>query len=210
MKFVAPEINAYCEAHSNPVSALLTALASETRDQRQDAMMLTGNLEGNLLRLLIRLSGARRVLEIGTFTGYSALAMAEALPAGGQLITCDVNPETSAIAKRYWDQSPHGSKIEQRMGPALDTIAGLADGIDLVFIDADKSNYGNYWEACLPKLRSGGLMVVDNVLWSGRVLNPEAESDHAIAALNDRAVSDERVECVMLPVRDGMLLAWKK
>ena len=210
MKLVSPEINSYCETHSHPVSALLQALAAETRDTRTDAMMLTGTLEGNFLRLLVRLSQTRRLLEIGTFTGYSALAMAEALPADGELISCDLSPESTAMARRYWAQSPHGSKIQLLLGPALDTLADLNGEFDMVFIDADKTNYSAYWEACLPKLRRGGLIVVDNVLWSGRVLDPQAESDHAIHALNQRAAADPRVECVMLPVRDGMLLGWKK
>ncbi len=210
MKFVSEEISAYCEAHSQTLSPLLIALAAETRSQVPGATMLVGTLEGNLLRLLIRLTGAKKVLEIGTFTGYSALTMAEALPEDGKLITCDVNPDSTAVARRYWEQSPHGHKISLKLAPALQTLETIRDPLDMVFIDADKENYLNYWKACLPKLRQGGLIVVDNVLWSGRVLRPESESDHAIASLNDYAVQDERVECVMLPIRDGMLLAWKK
>lgn len=210
MNLVSSEINQYCEKHSHPVSELLQNLASETRETMQAAVMLTGTLEGNLLRMLIHLTQAKRILEIGTFTGYSALSMAEALPEDGELITCDVSEESTSLARRYWEQSPHGSKIKLRLGPALDTIASLDGGLDLVFIDADKTNYSNYWQACLPKVRPGGLVVVDNVLWSGRVLNPQGESDHAIVALNELAIADSRVECVMLPVRDGMLLAWKK
>lgn len=210
MKFVAEEINQYCENHSYPVSELLTGLAADTRAEVPGAMMLVGVLEGRLLRMLIHLTRARRVLEIGTFTGYSALTMAEALPADGELITCDVNAETTARAQDVWNRSPDGHKIKLRLGPALETIQTLEGEFDMIFIDADKTNYGHYWEACLPRLRTGGLMVVDNVLWSGRVLDPQAESDHAIAALNDRAVADERVETVMLPIRDGMLLGWKK
>lgn len=210
MKFVSEEISAYCEAHSRPISPLLTALASETRAHVPGAMMLVGTLEGNLLRLLIRISNARRVLEIGTFTGYSALTMAEALPDDGELITCDVNPDSTAVARRHWEQSPHGHKIQLKLAPALETISSLEGELDMVFIDADKENYLNYWQACVPRLRPGGLIVVDNVLWSGRVLDPQADSDRAIAALNDFAVRDDRIECVMLPVRDGMLLGWKK
>lgn len=210
MKFVSEEISAYCEAHSQALSPLLIALASETRAHVPGATMLVGTLEGNLLRLLIRLTGAKKVLEIGTFTGYSALTMAEALPEDGELITCDINPDSTAVARRYWEQSPHGHKISLKLAPALKTLETINDPLDMVFIDADKENYLNYWQACLPKLRQGGLMVVDNVLWSGRVLQPESASDHAIASLNDYAAQDKRVECVMLPIRDGMLLAWKK
>lgn len=210
MKFVAEEIHQYCEQHSLAVSPLLEKLAAETRAQVPYAQMLVGVLEGRLLRLLVHLSQARRILEIGTFTGYSALTMAEALPEDGRLITCDINAETTSRAQAAWNQSPHGDKIELRLGPALETLATLEGDFDMIFIDADKTNYGHYWEACLPRLRPGGLLVVDNVLWSGRVLDPQDESDHAIAALNDLASRDARVETVMLPVRDGMLLAWKK
>lgn len=210
MKFVAPEIEAYCAEHTVPRSAALEGLAEATLAEMEAAMMMVGKIEGNLLRLLVHLVKAEQILEIGTFTGYSALAMAEALPAHGKLITCDISAESTALAQKYWAQSEHGKKIELRLGPALDTVASLEGPLDLVFIDADKTNYLNYWEACLPKLRSGGLMVVDNVLWSGRVLNPESEADHAIAQLNAHARQDSRVECAMLSVRDGMLLAWKK
>ncbi|HEY9843838.1 MAG: O-methyltransferase [Candidatus Sericytochromatia bacterium] len=210
MKFVAEEINQYCEAHSYPVSELLQTLAAKTRADVPGAIMLVGTLEGRLLRLLVRLSQARRVLEIGTFTGYSALSMAEALPDDGELISCDINAETTQLAQETWNQSPHGPKIKLKLGPALETIAGLSGSFDMVFVDADKTNYSNYWQACVPKLRPGGLIVVDNVLWSGRALDPKEESDHAIAALNELASRDDRVETVMLPVRDGMLLGWKK
>lgn len=210
MHFVSEDINSYCEQHSQPVSDVLKNLAEETHATQELARMLTGAIEGNLLRFLIRSARVERILEIGTFTGYSALTMAEALPENGEIITCDVNPDTSQIAQKYWSQSPHGHKITLKLAPALETIEHLAGPFDLVFIDADKKNYSLYWDACLPKLRSGGIMVVDNVLWSGRVLQPETDSDLAIVALNDKARNDPRVECAMLPVRDGMLLAWKK
>jgi caffeoyl-CoA O-methyltransferase len=171
--------------------------------------MLSGHLEGTFLRFLVQLSGARKILEIGTFTGFSALAMAEGLPPDGHIITCDVNPDSTAIAREYWAQSPHGDKIELRLAPALDTLATLSGPFDLVFIDADKANYGAYWEAVMPKVRPGGLIAVDNVLWSGRVLDPQAASDQAIAAFNRQAAADTRVETMMLSIRDGLLLARK-
>jgi len=160
--------------------------------------------------MLVRLTGARRVLEIGMFTGYSALMMAEGLPDDGHLITCDVNPRAEAIARRYFAESKHGHKIEIRMGPALDTIKTLTEPLDLVFIDADKTNYLNYYEAVLPLVRPGGLIVADNVLWSGRVLNPKDDDTRAIVEFDKRVTEDSRVENVCLTVRDGMMLAWKR
>ena len=136
--------------------------------------------------------------------------MAEALPSGGRLITCDVDPVATEVARRHWAKSPHGRKIELRLGPALKTIAGLKGPFDMAFIDADKQNYVNYWNAVLPKMRKGGLIAVDNVLWSGRVLKPSDESDRAIVAFNRRAVKDKRVETALVTLRDGVLLAWKK
>jgi caffeoyl-CoA O-methyltransferase len=172
--------------------------------------MQVGRIEGRFLKMLVRLTGARRVLELGMFTGYSALMMAEGLPEDGCLVTCDVNPQAEEIARRYFAESPYGGKIEIRMGPALETIATLAGPLDMVFIDADKGNYINYYEACLPLLRPGGLIVADNVLWSGRVLRPEDDDSRAIVAFDQHVQADARVENVCLTVRDGMMLAWKR
>lgn len=209
MKFIDEALENYCAKHTTPMGPVFDNLRKETFVETNLPQMQVGILEGSLLKLLISLSGAKQVLEIGTFTGYSALAMAEAIPENGKLITCDVDAHATKIAQRNWDKSPHGKKIELRLGPALQTIASLTDSLDFVFIDADKNNYPNYWEACVPKVRSGGLIVVDNVLWSGRVLNPEDDRDRAINKVNGMAVRDSRVECVMLPVRDGMLIARK-
>ncbi len=202
----------YCAAHTSPPSALLAELETWTRRERNDAQMLTGHVEGALLAWLVRLSGARRVLEIGTFTGYSALAMAEALPPDGELVTCDNNAARAGIAQSFFDRSTHGKKITLRLGPALETLAGLPpdETFDFAFLDADKENYPNYYEAILPRLKPGGLLVADNVLWSGRVLKPESPADRAIVAFNERVRADARVEKLMLPVRDGMLLVRKK
>jgi caffeoyl-CoA O-methyltransferase len=167
-------------------------------------------IEGRFLKMLVRLTGARTILEIGMFTGYSALMMAEGLPDDGRLITCEVDPKAEAIARRYFSESPHGHKITVRMGPALETIKALAGPLDLVFIDADKANYSNYYEASLPLLKPGGLIVADNVLWSGKVLDPQEADDHAIVAFDRAVQSDSRVENVCLTVRDGMMLAWKR
>ena len=151
------------------------------------------------------------MLELGTFTGYSSISMALALPAGGRIITCDVNEETTAIARRYAAEAGVDDRIDYRLGPALETIAGLDGPFDLVFIDADKPNYLGYYEATIPLLADGGLMVVDNTLWSGRVADPDDEDENtqAIRALNDRVLEDPRVENVLLTVRDGMNLVWR-
>jgi caffeoyl-CoA O-methyltransferase len=208
--FISEDLERYVESHSSSEPGLLSALAEETRRATDDPQMMIGHVAGLFLRAMVVASRARRVLEVGTFTGYSTLAMAEGLPDDGIIITCDVDPETTALAKKYWEQSKHGGKIELRLGPALETLEGIEGPIDLAFIDADKQNYINYWEAILPKVRTGGLIVIDNVLWSGRVLDPKEPSDRAIAAFNEHVVRDERVEVVMLPVRDGLTLASKR
>ena len=172
--------------------------------------MQVDRIEGELLKLLVRLTGARLILEIGTFTGYSALMMAAGLPNDGRLITCEVDPMAEPIARRYFAESPHGSKIDLRMGPALQTIEKLTGPIDVVFIDADKPNYSKYYEASMALLKPGGLLIGDNVLWSGKVIDPKDEKDYAIVAFDNLVQSDPRVENVCLTVRDGIMLAWKK
>ncbi len=209
-KWVPEEIENYTLAHSVLESALFKNLVHVTHAQTSLPQMQVGHLEGSFLKFLVRASRARRVLEIGTFTGYSALAMAEGLPAGGKLITCDIDPETTRIARSFWAKSPHGKKIELKLGPAVETLKKLKGNFDFVFIDADKANYIRYWDLCVPKVRKGGILVADNVLWNGRVLNPRHETDHAIARFNKRVMKDKRVEALMLPVRDGMTLAYKK
>lgn len=203
-------IEVYAAANSTSPSSLAEAIEQDTRAGRADARMLTGALEGAFLRLLVRISGARRVLEIGTFTGYSALTMAEALPADGILVTCDHDEATAGLARGYFDRSPHGHKVEQRLGNARDTLTGLDGQFDLAFLDADKESYEHYYEALLPLLRAGGLLVADNVLWSGRVLDPQQDTDHALARFNARVAADPRVEVVMLPLRDGVSVIYKK
>ncbi len=211
-RLVRETIEDYCREHSASPSALLQELEAYTIAHCAQSQMLTGAIEGALLRILVQLTGAHRILEIGMFTGYSALTMAEALPEGGTILSCDVNPETTAIARSFFERSPHGRKIEVHLGPALETLAALPTdrNFDLVFIDADKESYLNYYEAALPRLRAGGLLVADNVLWSGAVLKPERPSDHAIVAFNDRVKRDTRVENVMLTVRDGVTLVRKR
>src|SRR5436190_24055229 len=165
--------------------------------------------------MLVRLSGARRVLEVGTFTGYSALAMAQALPADGEVITCEIEAKHAEVAKRFFARSPYGKKISLRFGPALQTIDELTDArpIDFVFLDADKENYVNYYERVLPRLKTGGLIVADNVLWSGEVLAGLSAADaptRALIEFNDLVRRDPRVECVMVPLRDGVSLIRKR
>ncbi len=210
MKRIIPKkIERYCAENTTPESNLLRELVIETYATTPFPEMQIGHLEGAFLRMLVRLVRAKHVLELGTFTGYSALVMAEGLPQDGKLITCDIDTEATDIAKRYWRRSPHGEKIELKLGPALETLKTIRGPFDLVFIDADKENYINYWELCMLRTRSGGLLVVDNVLWSGDVLDPKDETDRAIAAFNRHVCSDKRVEVVMLPVRDGLTLAYK-
>ena len=209
LSLVSDEIDKYAAGHSTPLSDLHSKLWQETHENTRSPGMLVGPLEGAFLRLLVRLTGAKRVLEIGMFTGYSALAMAEALPEDGKLITCDVNPETTAIARRYFSASPHAHKIEVNLRPALETLKSLEGPFDLCFIDADKETYGAYYDRCIELVRKNGLIVLDNVLQSGRVLDPASERGRVMAALNQRIQQDKRVENVFLPLRDGILLAYK-
>ena len=208
--FMNEAVEQFAHDHTKPESDLYLRLRDETYATMRSPQMQVGRIEGRFLKMLVRLTRARSILEIGMFTGYSALMMAEGLPDDGRLITCDVNPEAEAIAQRYFNESPDAHKIEIRMGPALDTIKSLSGPIDMVFIDADKTNYSNYYEAVMPLVRPGGLIVADNVLWSGRVLDPKSEDDHAIVAFDELVQSDPRVESVCLTVRDGMMLAWKR
>ena len=209
---VEPSVEAYAAEHSTPESDLFARLAAETREKTTAPQMMVGQVEGRLLAELVRLSRATRVLEFGTFTGYSSISMALALPAGGRIITYDIEPETTAIARRYAEEAGVADRIEFRLGPALDAISGLDSPFDLVFIDADKENYVNYYEATLPLLDDGGVMIVDNTLWSGRVAAQGADDENtrAIRALNERVRDDPRVENVLLTVRDGMNLIRKR
>ena len=208
-QIVDQDIERYASEHSTAEPPELQAVAAETHEKfGVMAGMLTGHLEGAFLRSLVAIAGARRVLEIGTFTGYSAMAMASALPPGGSVITLDVSPEHVEVALRHIEASPWRDLIEVRVGPALESLGKLDGPFDLVFIDADKTNYRNYYEACLPKLSETGVIAIDNVLWSGRVLDESDTSDdtRAIRELNDAIAADDRVECVMLTIRDGVSL----
>jgi caffeoyl-CoA O-methyltransferase len=211
MSFIVESaVEEYAEAHSSPDGELFERLAAETREKSETPQMMVGLLEGQFLGALVRSTRAKRVLELGTFTGYSSISMALALPADGQVITCDVDAEMTEIARRYAQEAGVADRIEYRLGPALDTIAQLEGEFDLVFIDADKPNYVNYYEATVPKLSPTGLLILDNTLWSGRVADPDEDDENtrAIRTVNDRVRDDPRVRNVLLTVRDGMNLVW--
>ncbi|HJT45686.1 MAG TPA: class I SAM-dependent methyltransferase [Chthoniobacterales bacterium] len=209
-RFIDAAVELFAQLHTEPETDLYKRLREETYRVMENPQMQVGVLEGRFLKMLVRLMNARQVLELGMFTGYSALMMAEGLPGDGRIITCDVDPKAESIARKYFAESPHGKKIEIRMGPALETIKTLSGPLDLVFIDADKPNYSNYYQACFPLVKPGGLIIGDNVLWSGKVTDPKDEATRAIVAFSDLIQSDPRVENVCLTVRDGMMLAWKR
>jgi caffeoyl-CoA O-methyltransferase len=202
-------IEEYAERHSKPLSSLHEKLWLETFSKTRNPGMMVGPLEGEFLKMLALITGARRVLEIGMFTGYSALAWAEALPRDGRVVTCDINPETTEIAKRYFAESPHANKIEVKLGPALESLRYLTGPFDVCFIDADKESYGDYYDACMELVRPKGLIVLDNMLRSGEVLEPSDPGTVAVDTLNKRIRNDSRVESVLLPVRDGIMLVCK-
>ena len=205
---VQEEIEGYAEAHTTPPAELLAELAAETKSTLDSPQMLTGTIEGRLLEQLVHALQAKRVLELGTFSGYSSLSMAAGLPEGGHIDTCEVSEKHAEVARRYHSRSPYGDRITIHMGPALETIERLGGEWDFVFIDADKENYANYYEALLPRLAPTGLMAIDNTLWSGRVLDEgdDEETTRVIRELNDRIVADERAIAVQLTVRDGVTL----
>lgn len=207
---IPPEIDEYAFTHSSREHALFAELKVATHERTKTPQMMSGHVEGLLLRFLVQSIGAKNVLEIGTFTGYSALSMAMGMPDDGRVTTCDIDPETTSIAREFWARSPHGKKIGLRLAPALETIASLPGPFDLVFIDADKPSYIKYWDAVMPKVRPGGLILADNVLWSGKVIAPKEPLDHAMVAFNLHTRYDQRVDLVMLTVRDGITLARKK
>ena len=211
-----PEVAAYVADHTAPPDDVLSALIERTREVTGDrAIMQVSPSQGALLTLLTRVVGAKRALEIGTFTGYSSICIARGLSEGGYLMCCDVSEEYTSIARQAWADAGVDDRIELRIAPALETIAALpADSeFDLLFIDADKENYLNYFEQVLPHLRTGGLMLVDNTLWSGRVVDENAEPGSVVATIrefNDAVAADPRVDSVILPVADGLTLVHKR
>ncbi len=205
-------LTAYVRDHSESPDDVERELIAETA-RLPNAGMQVAPEQARFLSLLVKLSGAHRVLEVGTFTGYSALAMARALPAGGRLVACDVSEEWTSIARRYWTRAGVADRIDLRIGPALDTLHTLAGStFDLAFIDADKGNYVAYYDRVVPMLRQGGMFLADNTLWSGRVIDPDEQGGDvdAIREFNDRVAADTRVEKLLLPTFDGLTMALKR
>jgi caffeoyl-CoA O-methyltransferase len=205
---VDPALETYAESHTTPPPPHLVAVDHKTRETLDFPGMMVGTLEGRFLEMLVFARRPRLVLEIGTFSGYSSLAMAAGLAPGGRIITCELSPVHAEAARRHIAASPYADRIEVIEGPAIDTVHSLPGPFDFVFIDADKGSYLAYYEAVLPKLAPGGLIAADNTLWSGNVVNDDDRSPdtQAIRAFNDAVVADGRVVCVQLTVRDGVTL----
>jgi caffeoyl-CoA O-methyltransferase len=206
---VDPAVEEYAEQHTTPPDAHLAQLAAQTRESLQFPQMLTGTVEGRFLEMLVFALRPRLVVELGTYSGYSSLSMAALLPPGGRIVTCEISDEHADFAQRHIDASPYADRVEIRRGPGLDTLRELDGPYDLVFIDADKGGYADYFDAAVPKLSPSGLIAIDNTLWSGRVADPGNTEDNteAIRAFNDKVRDDPRVTSVMLTVRDGITLA---
>lgn len=206
-------IEKYIEDHTDDISPLLLELLAETEEVTGMSRWSIGKVEGKLLQMLVTISGARNAIEIGTFTGYSALIIAEALPEDGRLITCETNQKHAEIALRYFSKSPQGRKIRLELKPAMETLRGIADNsVDFVFIDADKPSYGRYFDEAMRILHAGCLIFVDNVFWRNKIFKQPITNDNAraIAAFNEKVKNDDRAEKVMLSVRDGVYLIRKK
>lgn len=211
---LSTELEKYLENHSSPVNELLVELRRETYQKTTQPHMLSGDYQGQFLSIISRLIQPKTILEIGTFTGYSALCLAEGMAKDGKLITIDRNEELMYLPKKYFDQSPYADQIDFKIGNALDVLDELKDEIyDLVFIDADKSNYINYYEKVIGQVRKGGVLLVDNVLWYGKVLEeakPNDKDTQVLKEFNDKVAKDDRVEVVILPIRDGISLIRKR
>jgi caffeoyl-CoA O-methyltransferase len=201
------EIERYAEEHTTPPSDLLLRLAEETRSELSSPTMMSGPVAGRLLELLVFAAQPQRVLELGTYSGYSSVSMASVLPPGGHIHPCELDEAHAAVARRYLDEAGLGSRVTIHVGPALETIERLEGDFDFIFVDADKRGYPAYYEALVPRLAQRGIMVLDNTLWSGRVAEPDdSENTQMFVELNDRIASDERVVAVVLTVRDGITL----
>jgi caffeoyl-CoA O-methyltransferase len=207
-RYVPDEIEAYAERYTTAGWDGFGRLGAETEATRLDHVMMVGAVEGAFLSFLVFMTRAKRVLELGTFTGWSSIAMARALPPDGKLITCDVNEETTAVARRYAEEAGVADRIEFRVGPGIETLATLDGPLDLAFIDADKEGYVDYYEAILPKLSPGGVIGADNTLFGSG--GPNDEITAAISAFNEHVLDDDRVEAVLLPIRDGLTLIHRR
>lgn len=210
MDIVAKEAEDFALSHTSPMSDLLEEIESFTLTKTPYPSMLTGRVEGRFLQLVTELSGAKQVVEVGTFTGYSALAMAEVLPDDGRVLTIEHNPDHAGIAKGFFDRSPVGSRIDVRIGEAVEILRTLPDAkTDLVFIDADKENYGSYYREAMRIVRKGGLILADNALWYGRVFDPRDDESRAMADFDATVNADSRAEKLFLTIRDGIYLIRK-
>jgi len=209
---IQTEIQTYAENFTSGENEILRSLRQKTFGERDDKSMLSGFYQGRLLATLSKIIQPKRILEVGTYMGYSALCLAEGLPDDGKIITLDVDEETNAIAKEFWAQTTFYSKIESFLGDATKIIPMLDETFDLVFIDADKPNYANYYDLVFPKLAIGSVILADNVLWSGRVLNAENDDANtkALHAFNQKVQADERVSNILLTVRDGLMMVRKE
>jgi caffeoyl-CoA O-methyltransferase len=202
-RYIPDEIEAYAERYTSARADVFDRLADETNANHQNPQMMVGVIEGAFLSFLVTLTRARRVLEVGTYTGWSSIAMARALPPDGSVVTCDINEETTAVARRYAEEAGVADRIDFRVGPALETLATLEGPFDLAFIDADKPGYIDYYEAILRKLRPDGVIAADNTLFG---LDSDGENAQAISRFNEHVLADERVEAVLLPFREGVTL----
>jgi caffeoyl-CoA O-methyltransferase len=199
-------LDAYLDAQATPLEPLLQENYDETHASLSSPQMIAGPVVGRLLRFLVAVVAPRLVVEIGTFSGYSAMAMAGGLPPGGRIVTCELSPERAAFAQGYFDRSPWADRIDVRVGPALETVQALDGPFDFVFIDADKEGYPGYYDAVVPKLSPRGAIAVDNTLSGGGAADPVDDRDRAMAAFNAHVLADERTESVLLSVRDGVTL----
>ena len=202
-RYIPDEVEAYAERYTSARADVFERLGAETNETQDAPQMMVGVIEGAFLSFVVGMTQAKRVLEVGTFTGWSAIAMARALPPGGRLVSCDVNEETTAVARRYAEEAGVADRIEFRLGPGVESLAALEGPFDLAFIDADKGGYIDYYEAILPKLAPNGVILADNTLFG---LDSEGENAQAIARFNEHVLHDERVEVVLLPFREGVTL----
>ena len=208
--FLPDDLENYISAHSESGGDVEKALRKETLDLGPSSGMMSGDSVGNFLKFIVKTNKCKRILEIGTFTGYSALMLASELPEEGELITCDINSETSNIAKKYWAKSSHSKKIKLKLGPAIETMEILTGKFDLIFIDADKNNYLNYYKKSKELINEDGIIIIDNVLWSGRVLKPEDKQSISIDNFNKFVNEDKDFWNTIVPIRDGLMVVTRR